>query len=286
MQDDAAEWNPGRANFWLQFYDSEDGRLHMKEQDHKKSRELVERGSLMDHYEWFMEYPLYEKKLAAFLKRVPAALPTQKPVRLLHVGCGNSDFCDHIGDLLSDELGVSASPPVEVLNVDICENIITHLARQFPSRLYAIGNCCDLHVTALPAATPAQQKFGEGSWFIRGDGSQLATVCRSSVDVVFDKGTADALLSAFAGELNPNMEAYVGEMLKVLRVGGVFFVICINSEDVVHPYFLSAQEGDKFFQLEFTDTIELDAAALRQLRVETLGSRYNCYGYSVVNSAD
>lgn len=279
MQDDVKEWNPGRADFWVQFYDDEDGRLHEKEQRHKKARELAERGSLMDHYEWFMEYPLFEKALLAFLQQVPAVLTAAQPARVLHVGCGNSDFCEHVEGLLSDQLGVSTSPPAEVLNVDICENIITHLARRFPSRRYAVGNCCELHVT-----TPPQHTSDAVSWFTVDNTLILKAVLGNTVDFVFDKGTADALLSAFAGEFNPNMEAYVGEMLKVLRRGGAMFVISINSEDVVNPYFLSAQDGDKFFQMQFTDVIELDAAALRHLRVETLGSRYSCYGYTVVSS--
>ena len=247
MQDDVKEWNPGRADFWVQFYDDEDGRLHEKEQRHKKARELAERGSLMDHYEWFMEYPLFEKALLAFLQQVPAVLTAAQPARVLHVGCGNSDFCEHVEGLLSDQLGVSTSPPAEVLNVDICENIITHLARRFPSRRYAVGNCCELHVT-----TPPQHTSDAVSWFTVDDTLILKAVLGNTVDFVFDKGTADALLSAFAGEFNPNMEAYVGEMLKVLRLGGAMFVISINSEDVVNPYFLSAQDGDKFFQMQFT----------------------------------
>ncbi|KPA86650.1 hypothetical protein ABB37_00754 [Leptomonas pyrrhocoris] len=286
MQDDTKEWNPGRADFWVQFYDDEDGHLREKEQQHKKSRELAEGGSLMDHYEWFMEYPLYEKKLLAFLPQVPTARTTEKPMRWLHVGCGNSDFCDQVEGLLSDQLSVSASPPAEVLNVDICENIITHLARRFPWRLYAVGNCCDLHVTARSASLSQERPAGEEPWFVLDNTLHVQMVRQSAVDVVFDKGTADALLSAFAGEFNPNMEAYVGEMLKVLRPGGAMFVISINSEEVVNPYFLSAQDGDKSFQLVFTDVVELGAGGLRHLRVETLGSRYSCYGYTVVLPAD
>jgi hypothetical protein len=279
MQQDTKEKNPGRADFWVQFYDEDEGRLYEKEQKHKKSRELAERGSLMDHYEWFMEYPLYEKKLLSFLQQVPSSIPAGRPVRLLHVGCGNSDFSDHVEGLLTDQLGVSASPSAEVLNVDICDNIITRLVRQFPSRRYAVGNCCDLHVTSMPSSSSAAPP-----WFVVEDPLQLKNVYHSTVDIVFDKGTADALLSAFAGEFNPNMQAYIGEMLKVLRLGAVMFLISINSEDVVNPYFLSAQDDDKFFQLDFTGVIALDAAALRHLRVETLGSRYNCYGYTVVSS--
>ncbi|KAG5491417.1 hypothetical protein JIQ42_01318 [Leishmania sp. Namibia] len=283
MQYDAGEMNPGRADFWEQFYDQADGRLQEKERHHRKAREIAARGSLMNHYEWFMEYPLYETALKACLRAVSTTFSNDGPIRVLHVGCGNSDFCDHVEELLSDLNAVSSSysRPSEVLNVDICENIIAHVTLCFPSRLYAVGNCCDLHVTSSPLAPSSS----DGVWYSRDASLQLRAVMQSSVDIVFDKGTADALLSSFAGDYNHNMEAYTGEMLKVLRPGGLLFLISINSEDVVNPYVLSAEDGLKSFQLEYKDVIELGAQDLRHLRVETLGSRYNCYGYAVVTSA-
>lgn len=283
MQSDARELNPGRVDFWEHFYDQEDGRLQQKELHHRKAREIVERGSLMNHYEWFMEYPMYEATLRACMRAVPTALSTDGATRILHMGCGNSDFCDHVEGLLSDlqPAPSSSSGATEVLNVDICENIIAHLALHFPSRLYAMGNCCDLHVSSSPSAPCSR----DAAWYNRDAALRLRTVLQNSVDVVFDKGTADALLSSFAGEYNPNMEAYTGEVLKVLRPGGLLFLISINSEDVLSPYVLSADDGLKSFQLAYTDVIELGAQDLRHLRVETLGSRYSCYGYAVVASA-
>ncbi|GET93034.1 hypothetical protein, unknown function [Leishmania tarentolae] len=279
MQRDAHEMNPGRADFWEHFYDRDDGRLQQKERHHRKALEIAERGSLMNHYEWFMEYPMYEAALKACMRAVPTVLRKDGPARILHVGCGNSDFCDHVEGLLSDLYPVSPSPsPVsEVLNVDICESIITHLALHFPSRRYAVGNCCDLNVSSSPLVPVSS----DGAWYRCDTELRLRTVLQNSVDVVFDKGTSDALLSSFAGEYNPNMEAYVGEVLKVLRPGGLLFIISINSEDVLNPYILSAENGLKSFHLAYTDVIELSAYDLRHLRVETLGSRYTCYGYAI-----
>lgn len=286
MQQDAQELNPGRADFWDHFYDQDDGRLHEKEHQHRRARDIAERGSLLDHYEWFMEYPLYESALRAGLEAVPSALVGSRPMHILHVGCGNSDFCDHISGLLSALLPFSKSSSfsatvAEVLNMDICESIIDHLARHFPQRLYAVGNCCDLVVTPVPRQASV---LVSGGWFkLRsGPGQRLESVQQSSVDLVFDKGTADALLSSFAGEYNPNMEAYMQQMLEVLRPEGLLFFISINSEDVVNPYVLAAEDSTKSFQLEYTHVIELAASDLRHLRVETLGSRYTCYGYKVV----
>ncbi|AIO02117.1 hypothetical protein LPMP_344970 [Leishmania panamensis] len=284
MQRDTRELNPGRADFWEHFYDPEAGRLQEKELHHRKAHEIARRGSLMYHYEWFMEYPLYEDALKACIQTVPTVLPTHGPTRILHAGCGNSSFCDHAEQLLSDldpALSSSSTRAPEVLNVDICQNLITLLARHFPSRLYAVGNCCDLHVSSSPSVPFSSDTI----WYSRDTALQLHTVLQSSVDIVFDKGTADALLSAFAGEFNPNMESYMGEMLKILRPGGLFFLISINSEDVVNPYVLSAEDGVKSFQLAYMDVIELASQDLRHVRVETLGSRYNCYGYTVVASA-
>ncbi|KAK7200943.1 hypothetical protein NESM_000153300 [Novymonas esmeraldas] len=279
MQRDAHELNPGCPDFWDHFYDVEDGRLQAKEMRHRKAREIAERGSLMDHYEWFMEFSRYEAALKACLRRAPTALAHGAATRVLHVGCGNSDFCDHVGELMAGLGGApspsaTAAPPV-VLNIDICKNIIDHLASQFPTRLYAVGNCCDLHVSPSPTPTTA------ASWYVVDAHRHLQTVVQSSVDVVFDKGTADARLSSFAGDYNPNMESYMAEVLKVLRPGGLLFLISINSEDVVTPYALSAEDGAKALQLVYSCVIELDARETQHLRVETLGSRYSVYGYIV-----
>ncbi|KAG5467093.1 hypothetical protein LSCM1_01274 [Leishmania martiniquensis] len=283
MHNDARELNPGRADFWEHFYDQEGGRLQKKEQHHRKAREIAARGSLMNHYEWFMEYPRYEAALKAALRTAPTALSCDGPTRVLHVGCGNSDFCDHVEELLLDLGAVpsSSSRASEVLNIDICQNIIAHLALSFPSRRYAVGNCCDLHVSSSPFVPSSR----DGAWYKVDTALQLRTVLQNSANIVFDKGTADALLSAFAGDYNPNMEAYMCEMLKVLRLGSLLFLISINSEDVVSPYVLAAEDRLKSFRLEYRDVIELAGQDLRHLRVETLGSRYNCYGFVVVTSA-
>ncbi|KAG5492930.1 hypothetical protein JKF63_01510 [Porcisia hertigi] len=282
MQNDARELNPGRADFWEDFYDPEGGRLQKKELRNRRAREIVEHGSLMDHYEWFMEYPLYEDALKSCLQTMSTMLSSNGPTRILHVGCGNSDFCDHAEGIISGLRCISSSSSrvSEVLNIDINRNIITHLAHRFPERLYAVGNCCDLNVSPSRSSS----LLNDAPWYIRDTTLGLCTIRQSSVDIVLDKGTADALLSSFAGDYNPNMEAYMGEMLKVLRPGGVLFLISINSEDVLNPYVLAAEDELKSFQLRYTNVIQLGVQELQHLRVETLGSRYCCYGYAVVVS--
>lgn len=280
MQEDISELNPGRVDFWVQFYSADDGRLHEKEQKHRRSRDIAERGSLRDHYEWFMEYAVYEETLKRCLR-----LLQQRPIELigafhlLHVGCGNSDFCGHAELLLATCFNDFPEQP-EILNLDICENIIDHLLHRYPARRYAVGSCCNLGI--LEVAEPAAP---EAAWYTVDVQHHLRGVRSQSVHFVFDKGTADALLSAFAGDYNPNMDAYVNEMVRVLHPGGLMCLISINSEDVLGPYFLSAAYETASFELVHKEVIELGREARQQLRVETLGTHYRCYCYEVVLSA-
>lgn len=280
MQDDESEHNPGRAEFWTDFY-ADDGRLMAKEWDHRRSEELRDNGSLMDHYEWFMSYSQYEAPLETCLRGLFSATgcgPADRPLRVLHIGCGNSDLCDHLLSTITASGGGTAS---EILNVDICGGLLRHLARHFPQRRYAVGNCC--HLVAAGASSPAEPFYSLAS---EGDRLELAEVAPAAVDFVCDKGTLDALMSAFAGEFNPNVEAYASEMLRALRTGGRFFLISINAEDVVSSYVLAAQDKsnpEKGFQRCYRHIIQLPKGEVNALRVETLGSTYNCYCFEVVH---
>lgn len=276
MEDDGKEHNPGCEAFWHKFYDSDDGQLSVKEWANRGADEIKEGGKLMDHYEWFMQYEQYEEDLMNCLSMLFSRL--ECPRRVLHVGCGNSDFCDHFPTSLTTAFFNTGRvlEPI-ILNIDICDNIIKHLVSVFPQRLYAVGNCCSL---VKSSATVFNAEWYHHS----GSPPFLEAVRERSVDLVFDKGTADALLSAFAGEYNPNMEAYAQEVLEVLRAGGVFFTISINAADVLNSYFLSAATTcGNYFSLQYTATIKLESAEQKCLRVETLGRRYNCYGYKVLS---
>ncbi|EPY33264.1 hypothetical protein STCU_02364 [Strigomonas culicis] len=264
------EYTPGTKSFWVHFIQKM-GKLVEKE-DHRCHSRKKEGVSLMDHYEWFLEYDDYEEALMKFLQG--AYTWVKKELRVLHVGCGNSNFCDFFPESL---LGVKfEGKPVtcDILNVDICENVIEHLVGLFPTRQYVIGDCCNLVL--------ADESSKETSWYhCSGSPPFLRGVHGGSVDLVFDKGTLDALLSAFPGEYNPNAEAYATEALKCLATGGCIFIITINCIDLVNTYLLSASDGDRSFSFKYKTEIFITKDQVGKLHVETLGQRYSCYGYVV-----
>lgn len=280
MEEDLAEWTPGRRAFWDAFYDEDEGRLQEKNYSNRKAEEIKTGGSLLDHYEWFMEYPQYEEAFSHCLRQclVPSpSSPPPPPLRVLHVGCGNSDFCDHVGVTVQEVYG-NGTPLPSVLNIDISPGIVARMQHSYPSRQYAVGSCCDM-------ARPAAEVGGDASvWFGTAGSSPavLQGIKEGTVDVVFDKGTADALFSAFAGEFNPNIDAYAKETLRVLRPGGLLFLISINAPEQLDAYVLSISESGKFFSRRYYSVIELKPDDLKRLRTETLGSHYNCYGYGVL----
>lgn len=313
MQDDTEELNPGREEFWQSFY-SDDGRLMSKEWNNRRSAEISENGSLKDHYEWFMLYSTYEEPLSECVLSLlespwPASVDSH-PLRVLHVGSGNSDLCDHLQATVASlcqrpqfGLGEEASvgsilrqhdERAQILNVDICKDLVAYLAKRFPQRRYGAGNCCRIvssaHRERVSDAGSGWYHYTHNDKTLERDEThngalELSGVDWNAVDMVCDKGTLDALMSAFAGEFNPNVEAYANEMLAALRPGGVLFLVSINAEEVVCSYLLAATDSRderKGFQLARTRSLQLSAADLKLLRVETLGSRYNCYTFRVV----
>lgn len=281
MEDDASEWTPGRKGFWVEFYDAEDGRLQSMQQEMRNATELTEGPSLMDHFEWFMLYEVYEDHLVQCLAEV-FPTPGCAELRVLHIGCGNSDFCDQIEFALQRVYLKTKSPPrAAVLNVDVCSNIVQHLCGRYPERLYAVGSCCDLGV--------CNDVTDDAVWYALerpGDGGPpaLIGVRDGAVDLVFDKGTMDALLSAFCDGYNPNATAYADEALRVLKPHGVLFIISINSEEILNQYILGSEVDGSSFQLKYRSVIELSKKSMGEVRVEKLGSRYTCYGYVRMDS--
>lgn len=367
MQDDPSEWTPGRAQFWDEFYSEDGGRLQQKDFQCRRSEDTRHGRSLMDHYEWFMPYALYDDALQHCLndcltdtsnccgrrsscngddcinegtdsrrarRRRPACQDVDTAAfRVLHIGCGNSDFVDHFrtAPMTASSASAHAKPSsssartVEVLNVDICADLIARLTRTFPHRCYAVGDVCALvNPDARHSAkqggslgdlwlekTSCRKSCACAGWYVmdrhaycdghgagahgddaEGCAARLLHVVPHSVDLVFDKGTADALLSGFPGEVNPNFAACAREALRVLRTGGVYVCISINSSDTLSPYFLSAsadvesvttENTSRFFQLRHQSVIQLDKSDVSEPRVETLGLRYSCFGYMVVD---
>ncbi|CAD2216507.1 hypothetical protein AGDE_01365 [Angomonas deanei] len=262
------ELTPGTKAFWDHFYDDNDGRLVQKQAQSSQRSETV---SILDQYEWFMNYEKYDKYVAECLDRL--AHLSIDTLRVLHPGCGNSDFCEGFFETVKRW---RKKQRCEVLNMDICESIIDRLSGEFPSRIYAKGDCCHFVAEGVEAQ--------HGWWFaVHPETKVLLGVEPSSAHMVFDKGTMDALLSAFPGDYNPNSAAYVEEVLRAICVGGIFFIISINAEDVLNQYILSASSGSKSFRLTSKYEIRITEKEQHLLLVETLGSHYNVFVYHCVN---
>lgn len=295
MEEDGS-LTPGSKAFWDHFYNDEEGRLVDKESHHRRATEIKEGGSLLDHYEWFMEYPRYGPALIQVLEQeLKAPARSDSAFHVLHVGCGNSNFCDHFVSAMS--LSSSFSSTVcSILNTDICENIISHLSTAYPDRLYAVGNCCNLRSSEERGKTNEQTNQHlnvilenntdiTSGWYrqhVSFNGTPELEIMDNTVHLIFDKGTLDALLSAFPGEYNPNVLAYAEESVRVLKTGALWYIISINAVDVVDSYVLAVCDAGKSFRRVSHSSIELSSQETNLIRVETLGSRYLCYGYLVV----
>jgi hypothetical protein len=194
----------------------------------------------------------------------------------------------------SHSLGVtSKAGVVTVLNIDICASLMRRLSRLFPRRLYCVGDCCDMAL--LDSDSPSAASSSPSAWFAAMSNSSKTGVGVASraVDCVIDKGTLDALLSAFPGEENPNAASYLTEALRVLRSGGLLLLVSINSLSVVVPYVYSASVTGASFRLAHQSTVDVSkncddgaarrggrrAASVEDPTVETLGSHYNIFGF-------
>ena len=285
---------PGSKGYWDVFYNTDGGPLVEKQrQISRKEGTGCEDASdsVLDRYEWFTTFDVCEDNFLEALRETFTPLPQTLAVRVLHIGCGNSAFCDSFaflkvsgasrkgkGSKGTDVNGI----PTDVLNVDICEGLIERLQLKYPARKYAVCDCCDMVIEGDDAPVLPQ-------WYQVGP--KRCRVGESLVDIVFDKGTIDALLSAFPGEDNPNAARYCVEALRALRVGGIVLLISINSIDVLLPYFMSADVTSKSFELCFKREMDVSNQfegsydpSVSALRIETLGTRYTMYVFRVVGS--
>jgi hypothetical protein len=283
---------PGSKGYWDVFYNTDGGPLVEKQRqiNRKESsgnKDAVD--SVVDRYEWFTTFDVCEDSFLDALRETFLPAAGSSSVRVLHIGCGNSAFCDSFGFLKvaggrKGKAGKGADVngiPTDILNVDICEGLIDRLQAKYPGRKYAVCDCCDMVISGDDAPCLPE-------WYVAGP---VCRVGESLVEIVFDKGTIDALLSAFPGEDNPNAARYCVEVLRVLRVGGIVLLISINSIDVLLPYFMSADVSRKSFELCFKREMDVSHQfegaydpSVAALRIETLGTRYSMYVFRVVSS--
>lgn len=280
---------PGSKTFWDEFYNKEDGRLMEKEHHYYRNAEIREGGSLLNHYEWFFSFASYGSSFLTFLEEKLSEPARSDPeCHVLHVGCGNSDFCEHFSAAASFHSLLETKKKVEVLNVDICESIIDHLSLTFPERRYVVGDCCRMkrNDDSLLGGEVHNRmnEFETVGWYHvdRQHKTVPLLVQSHSTHIIFDKGSMDAMLSAFPGEFNPNAHAYAEEAIRVIVVGGVFYIISINAMDLIDSYVLSVSEDNKSFRRVFHTCLSHNPKNFNSIRTETLGSVYHCYGYLAV----
>lgn len=288
MKEDEA-LTPGSKAFWNDFYNKEDGRLIEKEKHYHKNAEVKEGGSLLNHYEWFLSFASYGSSFLTFLEEELNEPARSDPeCHVLHIGCGNSDFCEHFSAAAPFHSLLETKKNMEVLNVDICESIIDHLSLTFPERLYAVGDCCQMkpNEDSLFGSEVHNRanEFSTVGWY-HADRQRKdfpLFVQSNSTHIIFDKGSLDAILSAFPGEFNPNAHAYAEEAIRVIMVGGIFYIISINATDVIDSYILSVSEDNKSFRRVHHTCLSHSSNKINSIRTETLGSIYHCYGYLAV----
>lgn len=282
---------PGSKIFWDDFYDKDDGRLIEKERDHYKTTEIKEGGSLLSHYEWFLDFSIYGPRFLDFLSSgIKDPSRSDYDFRLLHVGCGNSDFSSEFSEAASFYSFFEGKREIEILNMDICESLIRHLTNTFPERLYVVGNCCQMKPNNLLSAfddrwvSPDAAVSGGDEWYrLNCENRDHPLLVQShAVHTIFDKGTMDALLSAFPAEFNPNAQSYAGEAIRICMIGGIWYIISINAVELVDSYALSVSYENKSFRRIHQSNIFCSSKNVSSIRIETLGSVYRCYGYVAV----
>eukprot|EP01064_Diplonema_japonicum_P020662 TRINITY_DN30253_c0_g1_i1.p1 TRINITY_DN30253_c0_g1~~TRINITY_DN30253_c0_g1_i1.p1 ORF type:complete len:255 (+),score=75.92 TRINITY_DN30253_c0_g1_i1:59-766(+) len=182
-------------------------------------------------YEWFMDWNGY--------KHLVEAIPKSPGMNVLHIGCGNSTFPERMKDGWKEPFNAT------ILSVDICKNVIEDMKKNCGAKKKS-----------------AKTKKGKGSVSLQW---QVMDCCKldlpdESQEVVFDKGTVDALLSQCdehtEAEGNSNVFLYFREVYRVLKPKGTFLLITINSPEVIFPYAMAADGGlDLNWSID-TSTIE------------------------------
>lgn len=182
-------------------------------------------------YDWFASvYPACLAMCVAAVKERRALLlqnGERRPVRVLHLGCGNSALCADIDDALGSEEGCDArEPSVLQLAVDYSSVVIDAMASRHRDRRNLRWLCAD--VRALPDTLLALDTATEGQQPPRTDGSEAALrVCgfHPPFDIIVDKGTMDALQ---ADKESETLEDDIDRMLQgvsalLIPEGGAFY---------------------------------------------------------------
>jgi hypothetical protein len=283
MIEDVSEHTPGSAAYWDRFYESSNAR-GSADRDPQTS----------ERFEWFMPFEVYWRSIEPWIMK--ACEEAGSLIRVLHPGCGLSTFSEDLRPFVAKETELI------VVNYDICATMVEALQHRFPHRIFCVGDACDLSGDDT-LMQDWWSVFPRSSGVLQGRPG--LSVQSGSVDLIFDKGTLDALLSSFAGlkgdASNPNGLSYCKEALRVLRrpdcrkCGGFLVGLSINSRAVLEPYFFGVEIPDEenpgktfgFHLVEFS-SVTFDRRKVKDLRdatwIESYGSSYSLFVLSVEQS--
>ena len=148
----------------------------------------------------------------------PVVLPKMvNPGNVLDVGCGNSSVCSELVKENFDVTGIDISSCV------IKHNKENYVNEETKDKLKFI--CCDCL---------SMKDFQDESF-----------------DYVFDKGTLDSLIcSSESNKIVPN---YIKEISRVLKKGGIYFVVSYGTPNTRTIHF-----NDKNSELQLIDTKEIE----------------------------
>lgn len=162
-----------------------------------------------DTFEWYFSFAALRELWDGLVK---------KNATVLDVGCGNSDW--FVGGLVRNNRAMRQHAdrrrPFRLRLFDMC-------AAGHTGRMIGIDNA----PTAIAAAEQRASRLRPASstpTFEVGDATAMR-FAGSSLDVVLDKGTMDAMLSAGAARARPVLRAYCAEVGRVLAPPGVFVLV-------------------------------------------------------------
>eukprot|EP00754_Rhynchopus_humris_P040850 Rhum_TRINITY_DN24029_c0_g1::Rhum_TRINITY_DN24029_c0_g1_i1::g.179108::m.179108 len=242
------EITPAHPAFWDTFYDEGEGST--------------------GRYEWFMEWSEYREHVLDTVEETTVT-PEDGPVRMLHVGCGNSE----LPQALKEEWKGGAAV---LISIDICERVILDMRKECAPSTSKKGRKKKEKEGAVASGAGGLRL----DWEV-GDCCKLE-YADNFFHHIFDKGTVDALLSqcddSTAREGNANCFAYFREAFRTLRPGGSFLLITINAPEVIYPYALGAdgacddEHSDLFNWTYETHTVHARAPAQKRSRAATVHS--------------
>lgn len=134
-----------------------------------------------------------------------------------------------------DADGLTPSDNPHILNLGSGDSVIPV---ELASRGYQRQLCVDFSPTVVDLMTKRHAEFEGIEWKLM-DVRDMAGVADGSIDVAFDKGTLDAMIYGSPWDppqmVKDNTSAYLKEVHRVLRDGGVFLYVTFRQPHFMKP---------------------------------------------------